>query len=67
MIGGNKNGFYIGNEKNKKFKFSTIHEDFKTDRSLYTDLYGAIVPELQKELSTVKPEELEVVNEEMDY
>ena len=67
MIGGNKNGFYIGSDKDKKFKFSTIHEDFKEDKELYKSLYGAIIPELEKELSSVKPEELEVVDEEMDY
>lgn len=67
MIGGNKNGYYFTDEKDKKFKLSTIHEDFAENRELYKVLYNHIIPELEKTLSTVKPEEFNVIEEEFDY
>ena len=67
VIGGNKNGFYFTDDKEKKFRFDTIHEDFKNDKTLYKTLYGHIVPVLENQLASIKPEEMEVVSEEMDY
>ena len=67
LIGGNKNGYYIGEYKDHKFKSATIHEDFMNDKELYKILYGYIIPELEKSLSSVRPEEMYIPDEEMDY
>lgn len=67
MISGNRNGFYFSDLKDKKFRFDTIHSDFATDRTLYNDLYSRIIPVLESGLSSVKPEEMIVVEEEMNY
>jgi hypothetical protein len=44
-----------------------MHEDFKDNKELYKILYGYIIPELESRLSTITPEEMEVVDEEFDY
>ena len=44
-----------------------MHEDFKENRELYKILYGNIIPVLETRLSTITPEEMEVVEEEFDY
>lgn len=67
IIGGNRNGYYFGDNKDHKFKLSTMHEDFSEDRELYQIMYSYIIPELDKTLSTVKPEEFSVPEEEMNY
>lgn len=67
LLGGNKNGYYFINNKDKKFRFDTIHQDFTNDRELYKIMYDHIVPVLKTTLSSVKPEELIVNSEEMDY
>ena len=67
LTGGNKNGYYFLNNKECKFKFDTIHQEFAENRELYKIMYSHIVPVLERSLSSVKPEELIVVEEEMDY
>ncbi len=67
LLNGNRNGYYLGDHKDKKFKAITVHEDFNNDRELYKILYGFIIPELEKNLSSVKPEELINPDEELDY
>lgn len=67
LVGGNKNGYYFINNKDKKFRFDTIHEDFFADRELYKIMYDHIIPVLTDSLSSVKPEELMVAEEELDY
>ena len=67
LLGGNRNGYYFINNKDKKFRFDTIHEEFMKDRELYKIMYAHIIPVLEHMLSSVKPEELSTVDEEMDY
>ena len=67
VLGGNRNGYYLGDNKDQKFRATTVHQDFNENRELYKVLYGYIIPELEKNLSSVKPEELINPDEEMDY
>ena len=64
---GNKNAYYLGTNKDIKFTKKGIHNDFKNNKELYTQLYGLIIPELESRLSTINPEEMEIVDEEMNY
>lgn len=67
LIGGNKNGFYFIDNKDEKFRFDTIHEEFAERRDLYKIMYDNIIPILKESLSSISPEELQVIEEEMDY
>lgn len=67
LIGGNKNGYYFTENKDKKFRLSTIHEDFNKDRDLYKIMYNHITPSLSQMLSSIKPEEMSIPDEEFDY
>lgn len=67
VLNGNRNGYYFGDMKDHKFKATTIHEDFLNDKELYKIMYGLIIPELQSQLVTIKPEEMFTPDEEMDY
>lgn len=67
LLGGNKNGYYFVNNKENKFRFDSIHEEFSNNRELYKIMYSHIVPELSKSLSTINPEDMAVIDEEMDY
>jgi hypothetical protein len=62
-----KNAYYLGDNKDIKFTKKNMHEDFKENTDLYKTLYGYIVPELESRLSTITPEEMEVVDEELNY
>lgn len=67
LLGGNRNGYYFINNKDKKFRFDTIHKEFKEDKELYKIMYDHIIPVLSKTLSSVKPEEDTFVSDELDY
>ena len=67
FLNGNKNGYYFDNDKENKFTKFNMHEDFKNNRQLYKILYSHIIPELETHLSSILPEELEVVDDELDY
>ena len=67
MIGGNKNGYYFTDDKDRKIHLNKIHEEFAENREMYNVLYSHIIPVLENNLSCVKPEELEVIDEEYDY
>lgn len=66
-VNGNKNGYYFIDDKDNKFTKKNMHLDFKANKSLYKTLYSLIVPELQQHLSSITPEEMDMVDEEMDY
>ena len=66
-MGGNKNGYYFTNNKESKFTLIHAHEEFSSNRELYKIMYSHIVPLLEECLSAVDPEEMEVIDEEMDY
>lgn len=67
VLGGNKNGYYFLDDKDTKFKFIDIHEEFKNNRSLYKIMYKHIVPILEKCLTTINVDEYSIPEEEFDY
>lgn len=67
FVGGNKNGYYFMDHKDEKFTKMNMHEDFKTNRMLYSYLYELIIPILKERLSSITPEEMETPDEEYDY
>lgn len=67
LISGNRNGYYFLNNKDMKFRFDTMYEDFRNNRELFKVMYDHIIPVLEDSLSSVKPEELVVMEEEMMY
>ena len=44
-----------------------MHEDFKANTGLYKTLYDNIIPVLESRLSALRPEEMEIPKEELDY
>lgn len=67
ILNGNKNGYYLEDDKEHKFTLKNMHKDFRENRELYKCLYGRILPVLETRLSAVSPEEMEIVEEEYDY
>lgn len=67
LTGGNRNAFYFINEKDKKFPLRTVNEYFREHKEMYKIMYEHILPSLKAKLSSVEEEELEVVEESMDY
>lgn len=67
LLGGNKNKMYFLSNKEESFSMITVHEDFAKNRNLYKIMYDNVIPVLSKRLSTIAPEEMEVVDDEMDY
>lgn len=66
-LGGNKNGYYFTDYKDMKFTKVGMHQDFKENPELYKVMYGLIIPELEERLSAITPEEMEIVEDEMNY
>jgi len=67
LTGGNKNSFYFTSDKENKFSLKNVHQEFRENRNLYKILFGNIVPVLESKLSMLTQEDLEVIDEEMDY
>lgn len=67
LIGGNKNAMYFVNNKENKFPLRTVEQFFSEHKEMYTIMYDHIRPILESKLSQVRPEELTVDNEIMDY
>jgi RecA/RadA recombinase len=67
LIGGNKNGYYFITNKEEKFTGVDIHKCFAENRNLYKIMYNNILPILETVLSSVEPDEIKVIDEEMDY
>lgn len=66
-LGGNKNGYYFTDYKDMKFTKFGMHQDFKDNPELYKIMYSLIIPELEERLSAITPEEMEIVEDEMNY
>lgn len=67
IVGGNRNGYYLGDNKDLKFTLKNMTMEFRENPELIKNLYSHIIPPLEKRLSTIRPEEMEVVDEVMDY
>jgi RecA/RadA recombinase len=67
LLGGNRSGYYFTSNKELKFTQKEMHKNFADNRDLYKIMYSNIIPILETGLSSMDPEELTVVPEEMDY
>ena len=67
LTSGNKNKTYFLTNKEESFSLVHVHEDFKNNKNLYKIMYDNIIPVLSKRLSAITPDEMGVVEEEMDY
>jgi RecA/RadA recombinase len=67
LVGGNKNGYYFGDDKENKFTMVNMHKDFADNRELYKIMYSYILPPLEQVLSRTDLEDNQVIDEEMDY
>jgi len=67
LTGGNKNAFYFNSDKDVKFTLTNIHEDFRNNKELYKIMFKNIIPELESKLSMLTEDDLEVIEEEMNY
>jgi hypothetical protein len=67
LLGGNRNGYYIADNKENKFTLRGMHQEFRDNRELYNILYSNIIPSLEYRLSALRPEEMMTPEEEMNY
>lgn len=67
LTGGNKNGMYFINNKETKFTMRNVEQCFSENKELYKIMYDHIRPLLETKLSQVRPDELTVDNEMMEY
>lgn len=67
LLGGNKNATYFVDDKEHKFPMKTVNQYFREHKEMYKIMYDHIIPLLDKKLSSVDEEELEVVDELMEY
>ncbi len=67
LVGGNKNGYYFINNKDEKFTLMNMPQDFRENPKLYKIMKDAVIPILETNLSGLRPEEMDVPNEEQDF
>ena len=44
-----------------------VHEEFANNRELYKIMYSEIIPILSKRLSAISQDEMNVIEDELDY
>ena len=44
-----------------------VHEEFAADRELYKIMYDNVIPLLSKRLSGITAEEMNIIEDEMNY
>lgn len=67
MIGGNKNGYYFLSDPDVKFTRKNMNADFRKNPNLYSIMHKNIIPMLDRNLSGIRPEEMEVPDEEINF
>jgi len=67
LIGGNKNGYYFLSDKDDKFSLTNMPEDFKNNPKLFKIMKDNVIPLLEKNLSGITPEEMEIADEELNF
>ena len=67
LIGGNRNGYYFNNYKDEKFTLRNMPGDFRANTHLYKIMKDEVIPLLDKNLSSISPEEMYVPDEEMNF
>ena len=67
LVSGNKNGYYFITNKDEKFTLMNMPMDFKQNPKLYKIMKDNVIPLLETNLSGLRPEEMEVPEEEQDF
>lgn len=67
LLTGNRNNTKFITHPDMKFEMAHVHEYFKEHKEMYKILYDNIIPILETRLSSVNSDEMEFVDEEMDY
>ena len=67
LIGGNKNGYYFLSDKDEKFTLGNMPEDFKANPKLFKIMKDNVIPLLEKNLSGIRPEEMDIAEEELNF
>ena len=67
LIAGNKNKTYFLDHKDMPFSMINVHEEFANNRELYKIMYSEIIPILSKRLSAISQDEMNVIEDELDY
>lgn len=67
LVGGNKNGYYFINNKDEKFTLMNMPQDFRENPKLYKIMKDTVIPVLETNLSGLRPEEMDVPDEEQDF
>lgn len=67
LVGGNKNGYYFLDHKDDKFTLANMVEDFRNNPKLFKIMKDTVMPLLEKNLSGLSPEELNVPDEELNF
>lgn len=67
LIGGNRNGYYFISDKDEKFTLVNMVQDFRENPKLYKIMKENVIPLLEKNLSGIRPEEMDVPDEEQNF
>lgn len=67
LLGGNRAGYYFTNNKDHKFALRTCEDDFKNDKDLYKIMHDAIIPELEKNLTNIQPDDIIIPDDEINF
>lgn len=67
LLGGNKNGYYFVSDKDEKFTLKNMPNDFRENPKLFKIMKDNVIPLLEENLSGIRPEEMYVPDEEMNF
>ena len=67
LISGNKNGYYFNSDKDDKFTLANMPADFRNNPKLYKIMHDNVIPILESKLSGIRPEEMDVPDEEANF
>lgn len=67
LVSGNRNGYYFVSDKDEKFTLKNMPGDFRENPKLFKIMKENVIPLLEENLSGLKPEEMLVPDEEMNF
>lgn len=67
LVSGNKNKYYFITDKDETFTLVNMPQDFRNNPKLYKIMKDNVIPILETNLSGIRPEEMEVPDEEQDF
>ena len=67
LVSGNKNGYYFVTDKDEKFTLMNMPQDFRNNPKLYKIMKDNVIPILETNLSGIRPEEMDVPDEEENF